>query len=716
MAFKIADGYVEVHGKVNQASFRRAATKAATGHGHAAGNAFATAFGHMAHRRFKKLTGFFMDPIHAMSSALSAIRGPSQRAGILGSLVGLVPSVGKAATALSASLIPAMVSFGSVIGVVRLMLGKLDKSIKGQTMKALDGMAGEMKKLAREAAKPGLNEFFEGVVHNGPIFERHIQRIATSVGRAFGEVGHLLGDASFSVKLDKLLTSAARGTASWTSALDDAVDIIVTLGAAAGPIFEKMASRLATIVERFRKFLDLRSLTGELQEGLRRAAAELDRWGRIFNNIIIGLFNLFAGGAGPMTRFAENIEKVTASFRKWTESSENVEKVRKVLQWLVDHVGDFFRIAASALVIASGLKAIGVAIEGINWFQWVATMGPVGLLLTGIGLAIAAMAGSFMLAYNNSETFRAKVAELGSQVQERLLPVLKEWGTWLKEEGGPALEKFANETMSKIIGQFDHLMDKYEENKEGIQELRQVLLDLEPVFAFIGSSIVEEVGGAIGQVITILGWLGRAIALIKEPFLNAASVVVKALGFMYNTASIVAQRIADVFGLLPGPLGAPFRAASKAIAKHRAAVNKELNRIQARINALHGKTVTIRVQQSWSQMWMPSSNIRMSTPGGRGGLASGGILGAQGMLTGGISGRRSILVGEQGPEMVELPFGSRVISAGQTRTALSKGGGGGGPMVLEIRSGGSRLDDLLVQVLQKSIRSRGGNVQTVLGT
>jgi hypothetical protein len=37
------------------------------------------------------------------------------------------------------------------------------------------------------------------------------------------------------------------------------------------------------------------------------------------------------------------------------------------------------------------------------------------------------------------------------------------------------------------------------------------------------------------------------------------------------------------------------------------------------------------------------------------------------------------------------------------------------PTVIEIRSGGTRLDDALVELLRRAIRSRGGNVQVVLG-
>ena len=42
-------------------------------------------------------------------------------------------------------------------------------------------------------------------------------------------------------------------------------------------------------------------------------------------------------------------------------------------------------------------------------------------------------------------------------------------------------------------------------------------------------------------------------------------------------------------------------------------------------------------------------------------------------------------------------------------------GHGGEPMVLELRSGGSALDDLLLEIMRRAIKVRGGNVQIVLG-
>lgn len=57
------------------------------------------------------------------------------------------------------------------------------------------------------------------------------------------------------------------------------------------------------------------------------------------------------------------------------------------------------------------------------------------------------------------------------------------------------------------------------------------------------------------------------------------------------------------------------------------------------------------------------------------------------------------LIGEAGPEKVTPLDGKH----------------DGGPTTIEIKSGGSRLDDLLVELLRKSIKAQGGNVQVVLG-
>ncbi|WP_049562246.1 hypothetical protein [Nonomuraea sp. SBT364] len=73
------------------------------------------------------------------------------------------------------------------------------------------------------------------------------------------------------------------------------------------------------------------------------------------------------------------------------------------------------------------------------------------------------------------------------------------------------------------------------------------------------------------------------------------------------------------------------------------------------------------------------------------------------------------LVGERGPELARLPFGSSVVPAGQSAAMMAAGGTSPAPVVLELRSSGSAVDDLLLKILRGAIRTRGGNVQLVLG-
>ncbi|MET8803599.1 phage tail tape measure protein [Streptomyces sp. NPDC004546] len=114
--------------------------------------------------------------------------------------------------------------------------------------------------------------------------------------------------------------------------------------------------------------------------------------------------------------------------------------------------------------------------------------------------------------------------------------------------------------------------------------------------------------------------------------------------------------------------------------------------------------------------------------------ATGGIVGMA--ASGGL--RSSLTwVGEQGPELLDLPAGSRVWSNPDSRRmwaqaqtpwssmlttqrhahyapAAPAGGARQEPIVLEIRSSGSHVDELLLQILRKAIRVRGGDVQFVL--
>lgn len=152
----------------------------------------------------------------------------------------------------------------------------------------------------------------------------------------------------------------------------------------------------------------------------------------------------------------------------------------------------------------------------------------------------------------------------------------------------------------------------------------------------------------------------------------------------------------------------------KVQAKIRADINQLLQakqRAQRELDAINGKTVTTYVITKNIVVGSTAGGI---APGGGGfpsGKATGGITGA---ATGGVRNNMT-LVGEQGPELVNLQPGSHVRSNSDSRRIMSNAGGTGGASQMIFKSSGRRVDDLLLEILREAIHQRGGNPVTVLG-
>lgn len=87
---------------------------------------------------------------------------------------------------------------------------------------------------------------------------------------------------------------------------------------------------------------------------------------------------------------------------------------------------------------------------------------------------------------------------------------------------------------------------------------------------------------------------------------------------------------------------------------------------------------------------------------------------AQGGVGGGLA-----MVGEQGRELVRLPYGSTVIPNNTTEQMMGGMGSGSGETRINITidSGGSNTDAFLLELIRRAIRTSGGanNVQAALG-
>lgn len=245
----------------------------------------------------------------------------------------------------------------------------------------------------------------------------------------------------------------------------------------------------------------------------------------------------------------------------------------------------------------------------------------------------------------------------------------------------------------------------------------------------------------IGLIIVAIALLAAGFVLAwkkSETFRAVMTAVFKAVSlaviagarFMLNAILDFVSGVLRVMGKLPGPLGAPFRKAADAVDAFRGKANRALDSAAAKVRSFgqsvnrlpSTKTVVVRVKD------LATGTIRsvqreidrftgrvIAIQVGRVGIgpraqAHGGIVGA----AGGGPRSRLTMVGEHGKELVDLPPGSRVRSNPDTERFMS--GAGGGVVEIEIKSGGSKLDDLIVEIIRKAVRVKGGgNVQIALG-
>jgi hypothetical protein len=102
--------------------------------------------------------------------------------------------------------------------------------------------------------------------------------------------------------------------------------------------------------------------------------------------------------------------------------------------------------------------------------------------------------------------------------------------------------------------------------------------------------------------------------------------------------------------------------------------------------------------------------------GGGGPYAHGGVVGNHlgRAATGGARSNMTI-VGEHGPELVNLPPGSHVRSNPDSRRMMGQQNGGGGATTLILKADGSRASNLILELLRDAIHDAGGDPVRVLG-
>lgn len=399
-----------------------------------------------------------------------------------------------------------------------------------------------------------------------------------------------------------------------------------------------------------------------------------------------------------------------------------------VLQGFFDHLMAGFKAAAPAL------KPLVAAFNGL-----MTALGPVfEQLIVNIGEALGELGKQFQ----QKETIDAFVGVISalfallpagiklitflSKVFAQIWPAVKELGTaighlavevgpifllliqgWVKyiQIMYPAIAKvieFIADLIGAIVGGASKAIDWVKNLRENIARIKGKIVELKQRGA---AAIVEWAGKARDWINRIKGktvalaqrgaaavveWAGRARDWINR--IKSKTVQIAQRGAQ-SVVSWVQNAIGRIRSFVGKTVSIGVRGAGAAVA----AVQSVINRIRNFV----GKTVSIGVN------FFKGAGSKIASALG---FAHGGIVGAA------SGGARSALtlVGEQGPELVNLPPGAHVYSNPDSRRIASQGGGVT-KVELVLRSGGSRMDDMLLEIIRKAVFARGGNAQTVLG-
>lgn len=146
--------------------------------------------------------------------------------------------------------------------------------------------------------------------------------------------------------------------------------------------------------------------------------------------------------------------------------------------------------------------------------------------------------------------------------------------------------------------------------------------------------------------------------------------------------------------------------------KARAKIQADISNLQAKIrsarsqlNSLNGKTATTFVRTVYFSEEHKKGPYAPNAHGGVRGLSRAATGGARGNMT---------LVGEQGPELINLAPGSRVRSNPDSRRLMAQNSNGAQTTIV-IDSTGNPTDRLLLQLLRNAVRVEGGDAQIVFG-
>jgi hypothetical protein len=264
-------------------------------------------------------------------------------------------------------------------------------------------------------------------------------------------------------------------------------------------------------------------------------------------------------------------------------------------------------------------------------------------------------------------TLGAGIGDLGSGMYNTLIPALKSTTTWLKST---RLAAAATAVWSGICSAATKVWAGIQMAFNAIMMMNPIALIIIAIIALIAIIVIIATKTTWFQTAWKKSWSGikAAFEWSKDAIGKGVDWVSAKVDAVIRFMTSIPGRIRSAFTAVASIVSAPYRAGFNAISK---AWNQTVGRL------------------SWTvPSWVPG--------------LGGGTISAPRLPT---FHRGGTVPGAPGADVLAI------LQAGERVTPAA----GGSPTVIELRSDGTALGELLVDVLARTIGTRGGNVQVVLG-
>ncbi|MFC5834660.1 hypothetical protein [Nonomuraea insulae] len=442
--------------------------------------------------------------------------------------------------------------------------------------------------------------------------------------------------------------------------------------------FAKTGNEIKTIMTDAAK-----PLISVVQEALNAAKGLVKEFNPIFKDA-------FSQASGPLKEFIGQVKAAVL------ELKPAVQPIMDAFTGLLGVIGPSLKgIFADIAVSLGDLAKVVLENKSLIGSIFVALLQAIPLVISGISGIIDVWSKMFS-AFNGFLPVLTGIFNNVNQVVlgsvERMLGALRSVGEGLSKI--PGMEEFGRKMVAGLdaaiakVGEWKTAsaeLNRQVEIKANINDL-QIKLD-QAKAALADPNLTKERRAELNADITKLQVAkAKAIAELGDPKL------IKEYKSSITTGITELQsRIATAKKELQNP---------ELTKERKSKLNAEISQLQAQVAAakaalasIQDKTVRITTVRTEVQEFAAKISQQK---------ASGGIIGAAG------GGPRSnmTLVGEQGPELVRLPFGSSVIPAGQTRNMLGQGGAGGVTVNLYVQ-GSIRSERDLISLIRDELVNGG---------